>query len=176
MDTKSRIRISEDLKSLYMNTAKKLKGSDRRQFMASLVREWGIGGATFAEKELRWNRRTIRKGMQELTHGLNIADSFRLRGRQTIEHQLPNLRSDICDLVEPHSQTDPSFKSTKLYTRISAAKVRSLLMENKGYTDEQLPCAETIRCRLNEMGYKLRRVIKGKPKKKFPKPRLFSNK
>ena len=166
------IQLSNHLKSLYINTAKKLTGSDRRQFMAELVQGWGFGGATFAERELGWNRRTIRKGIEELTHGLSIADSFRLRGRKPIEHHLPNLLSDIRSVVEPHSQTDPSFKSTNLSTRISAAKVRSLLIEKKGYTDEQLPCQETIRSRLNKMGYKLRRVIKGKPKKK-PRNRSY---
>ena len=34
---KSVTEISEDLKSLYIETAKKLKGSDRRQFMAQVV-------------------------------------------------------------------------------------------------------------------------------------------
>lgn len=170
------IQLSDHLKSLYINTAKKLKGSDRRQFMAELVKGWGLGGATFAEQELGWNRRTIRKGMEELTHGISIADSFKLRGRKPVEHKLPNLISDIRSLVEPHSQTDPSFKSTNLYTRISAAKVHSLLIEEKGYTEEELPCTETIRSRLNQMGYKLKRVIKGKPKKKSPKPKLSLNK
>ena len=45
--------------------------------MANLVKEWGIGGATFAQRELGWNRRTIPKGMEELTYGISIADSFR---------------------------------------------------------------------------------------------------
>lgn len=170
------IQLSDNLKSLYINTAKKLKGSDRRQFMAELVKEWGLGGARFAEQELGWNRRTIRKGITELTNGISIADSFRLRGRKPIEHKLPNLLSDIRFLVEPHSQTDPSFKTTKLYTRISAAKIRSLLIEQKGYSPEELPCAETIRTRLNQMGYKLKRVIKGKPQKKFPKLKRSLNK
>jgi hypothetical protein len=38
---KSVTEISEDLKSLYIETAKKLKGSDRRQFMAQVVQ--GLG-------------------------------------------------------------------------------------------------------------------------------------
>ncbi|MEH1841107.1 MAG: hypothetical protein V7L20_20700 [Nostoc sp.] len=40
--------------------------------MAELVKGWGRGGATIAEQELGWNRRTIRKGMQELEHGMSI--------------------------------------------------------------------------------------------------------
>jgi hypothetical protein len=63
------IQLTDDLKSLYIKTAQKLKGSDRRQFMAEVVKGFGIGGQTLAERELGWNRRTIRKGMQELLSG-----------------------------------------------------------------------------------------------------------
>jgi hypothetical protein len=41
-------------------------------------------------------------------------------------------------------------------------------MEQKGYQDEELPSAETIRRRLNEMGYSLKRVVKAKPQKRIP--------
>ena len=124
MSPKSLMQLSDSLRSLYIKTAKKLKGSDRRQFMAEVVKGWGRGGATIAERELGWNRRTIRKGMQELEHGMAIADSFQLRGSKSIEHRLPNLLEDIRSIVEPQSQTDPSFKSTRLYIRLSAAQVR----------------------------------------------------
>jgi hypothetical protein len=70
MSPKSLIQLSDSLRALYIKTAKKLKGSDRRQFMAEVVKGWGRGGATIAERELGWNRRTIRKGMQELEHGM----------------------------------------------------------------------------------------------------------
>jgi DNA-binding protein Fis len=46
--------------------------------MAEVVKGWGRGGATIAERELGWNRRTIRKGMQELGYGISVADSFQL--------------------------------------------------------------------------------------------------
>lgn len=159
----SPIKLNNNLKSLYIKTAQKLKGSDRRQFMAEVVKSLGRGGQTTAEKELGWNRRTIRKGMQELEHGMSIADSFKLRGRKRTEENLPNLLSDIVSIVEPHSQTDPSFKSTKLYTRLSAAEVRHQLIELKNYLDEELPSQELIRQRLNQLGYGLKRVLKTKP-------------
>jgi hypothetical protein len=63
------IELTEDLKALYIKTAQKLKGSDRRQFMAEVVKNLGIGGQTFVEKEMGWNRRTVRKGMTELLSG-----------------------------------------------------------------------------------------------------------
>lgn len=90
MSSESPIQLTDSLKSLYIKTAQKLKGSDRRQFMAEVVKNFGFGGQTIAERELGWNRRTIRKGMQELEHGMSIADAFKLRGRKPTEERLPN--------------------------------------------------------------------------------------
>ena len=168
MSSESPIQLTDSLKSLYIKTAQKLKGSDRRQFMAEVVKNFGFGGQTIAERELGWNRRTIRKGMQELEHGMSIADAFKLRGRKPTEERLPNLVEDIRSIVEPQSQTDPSFKSSRLYTRLSAAEVGRQLITVKGYEDIDLPCAETIRKRLNQMGYGLKRVAKTKPRKQIP--------
>jgi hypothetical protein len=75
------------------------------------------------------------------------------------------LRSDIGDIVDPYSQADPTLKSKRLYTRLSAAEVRRQLIQQKGYRDEELPTAEVIRQRLNEMNYRLKRVVKAKPQK-----------
>jgi len=100
MTSESFIQLTDSLKSLYIKTAQKLKGSDRRQFMAEVVKSLGIGGQTLAERELGWNRRTIRKGMQELEHGISIQDAFKLRGRKRIENRLPNLLDDIRSVVD----------------------------------------------------------------------------
>ncbi|AFZ10978.1 Rhodopirellula transposase family protein (plasmid) [Oscillatoria nigro-viridis PCC 7112] len=116
MSLKSIMKLTEHAKSLYIETAKKLKGTDRRQFMASVVKDLGIGGQTLVERELGWNRRTIRKGMKELKSGEPIVDGFKRSGRKRVETKLPNLLKDITSLVDPHSQTDPSFKSTRLYS------------------------------------------------------------
>ncbi|GAB1540571.1 hypothetical protein NUACC21_32400 [Scytonema sp. NUACC21] len=58
--------------------------------------------------------------------------------------------------MDSQSQTDPSFKSQRLYTRLSASEVRKLLIEKFGYSDEELPTSETIRIKLNDLGYKQR--------------------
>ncbi|MFM7407777.1 MAG: ISAzo13 family transposase [Cuspidothrix sp.] len=162
------MQLTEDLKSLYIKTAKKLKGTDRRQFMAEVVKSMGVGGQVLAERELGWNRRTIRKGMQELESGQPFIDGFQRSGRKRVETKLPNLLADIKSLVDPHSQTDPSFKSVRLYTRMTASEVRRQLIEQFGYSDEELPSSETIRRRLNDLGYTLKRVLKTKPIKKIP--------
>jgi len=66
--------------------------------------------------------------------------------------------------------TDPSFKSQRLYTRLSAAEVRKQLIEKFNYNNEELPSEETIRTKLNNLGYRLKRVAKVLPQKKFQKP------
>lgn len=164
------MQMSEAEKLTYIETAKALNGSDRRLFMARVVQQLGPGGQRWAEAHLGWGRQTIRKGQHELKSGIRCQDAFSARGRKAAEVHLPQLRRDIHALVDEYSQTDPSFQTTRRYTRLSAAQVRQHLMEEKGYTDEELPTAETIRVKLNAWGYALRPVQKSRPQKKFPKP------
>jgi hypothetical protein len=44
---------------------------------------------------------------------------------------LPDLLTDIKAIAEAASQTDPTFKTTRLYIRLSAAAVRKQLSEKK---------------------------------------------
>jgi hypothetical protein len=130
----------------------------------------GVGGQRLAESELGWNRGTIRKGMKELTSGVTCIDNMSAKGRYKAELHLPNLLEDIKNLVDSQSQTDPTFKSQRLYTRLCATEVRKQLIEKYDYRNEDLPTSETIRLKLNLLGYNLRRVAKVQPQKKFPKP------
>lgn len=163
------IQLTDTLKTLLKETAEQLKGAARRKFMATTVVGLGEGGQSLAERELGWNRVTISKGIKELRSGISCVDNYQGRGRKKAEEKLPNLLEDIKKLVDSQSQIDPSFKSQRLYTRLSAALVRNQLIEKFGYTDEELPSAETIRVKLNDLGYNLKRVAKVKPQKKFPK-------
>lgn len=162
--------LSEADKATYIETARLLKGSDRRQFMARVVKSLGKGGQRRAAAELGWGRQTIRKGMHELERGIRCQDAYGARGRKPAEAHLPHLLDDIRALVDGQSQTDPSFATTRLYTRLSAAQVRQQLIAQKGYTDAQLPSEETIRVKLNHLGYHLRPVRKSQPQKKSRKP------
>ena len=74
---------------------------------------------------------------------------------------------DIKNLVDSQSQTDPKFKTNRLYTRLTAAFIRSQLSAEKGYRTEELPSQETIRNRLNQLGYYPSKVGKTKPQKKL---------
>jgi Rhodopirellula transposase DDE domain len=164
------MELEEDVKELLRETAKDLKGSARRLFTARTVRVLGEGGQCLAERELGWNRGTIRKGEHELESGIRCLDAFPQRGRKRSEEHLPNLLKEITSIVDAESQADPQFRTNRLYTRLTATEVRRQLMAKFGYTDDELPTAETIANRLNELGYSLKKVAKTQPQKKSQKP------
>ena len=162
--------LTDSLKALLIETARTLKGSARRVFMARTVKELGPGGQRRAERALGWNRATIRKGARELASGFAIVDAFALRGRKRAEEHLPHLLADLRAIVDGQSQADPRFRTNRLYTRLTAAEVRRQLIAQKGYTDEELPTVQTIGAKLNALGYTLRAVAKTQPQKRSPRP------
>ena len=164
------IELNEAFKMTLIETAKDLHGAERRLFMARTVRAMGEGGQRRAEEELGWNRVTIRKGMHELTSSVTCCDNFSARGRLLAEERLPNLLIDIKDIVTSQSQSDPRFRTLRLYTRLTAEEVRRQLIATKGYSDGELPKPRTIRSKLNDLGFHLTKVLKCLPKKRSSRP------
>ncbi len=105
-----------------------------------------------------------------MEHGIACVDGFKLRGRKRSEDHLPNLLIDITAIVDGQSQVDPQFRTTRLYTRLTATEVRRQLIAKFGYTDEELPTAETIGTKLNMLGYYPKKVAKSHPQKNSPRP------
>jgi hypothetical protein len=162
------MELTETRKTWLIETAKALRGSERRMFMARSVKELGRGGQRLAERELGWHRGTIRKGRRELESGVVHKDNFSARGRKLAEDHLPNLLEDIREIVDSQSQTDPRFRTQRLYCRLSAREVRHQLMVQKGYSDSELPSEQTINSKMNKLGYYGRKVAKTQPKKNSP--------
>jgi len=160
-------QLSAEFKTALKYAADKLSGAARRIFMAQMVKAAGRGGQRWAERELDWNRGTIRKGQHELGSGLECLDAFKLRGRKSAEEHLPKLLDDIEDIVSPHSQVDPTFKTTRLYTRLTAQEIRKQLIKQKHYSDKALPSVRTLNTKLNALDYRLKRVAKSQPIKKI---------
>jgi hypothetical protein len=90
-------------------------------------------------------------------------------GRPKYVDKIAGLQNDIRSLVDPNSQTHPTFETAFRYTRMTAKAVIEALVQEKGYKKEELPALSTMRELLGKMGYRLRCVQKTKPKKKFPK-------
>src|SRR3954447_13332045 len=104
------MELTDGFKANIVETAKTLRGPQRRLFMARTVQSLGEGGQRRAEAEFGWNRVTIRKGMHELTSGIACCDAYSLRGRLRAEDHLPNLLIDIKNIVTSQSQADPRFR------------------------------------------------------------------
>ena len=117
-----------------------------------------------------FGRQTVELGMNEKRTGLICHGNYAPCGKKKAEEASPQLEEDIRNLVDPESQADPQLRNTFAYTRITARAVRRKLIQEKGWQDDQLPKERTICNMLNRMGYKLRKVQKTRPEKKFRKP------
>ena len=162
------MELTDSLTTLFMETAHSLKGSARRLFMARTVKELGLGGQRCAERELGWHRGTRRKGTHALQSGFTCLDAFSARGRKRAEDHLATLLPDIQAIVASQSPADPPLRTTRLYTRLSAAEVRRQLIARQGYTPEEWPTVQTITTKLNSLGYFPKKVTKSQPQKNPP--------
>jgi len=151
--------------ALIRSAARRLKGHQRRLFLAEVATQLCEGSARQAERRFGWGRETVEKGLREARGGIRCLENFAAKGRQRSEAKNPQLAADIRAIVEPHTQADPELKSSRRYTNLSAAEVRRALID-KGYDAQQLPRERTMRDILNRMNYRLKRIRKGKPLKK----------
>ena len=161
--------LSEKVKLIIKNAAKKMELAKRREYIATVTLEFFDGNARKAEREFGRGRNTIQKGIREMAAGIKCAGSYAERGRRRTEDKNPQLSEDIKNLVDPRSQADPKFQTAFACTRITAKAVRDELIEKKGYADEDLPCENTIGNMLSRLEYRLKRIQKTKPEKKFLK-------
>lgn len=136
--------------------------------MARVVRTLGKGGQRFAERILGWNRGTMRKGLRELESG-HISDKrLGSSGRRRIKEKPLRIKRDICSIPDATGQTDPTFRSTRIYTPVAAKQVRRRLIEQCGYRAKELPCVRTISSKIAVYGFRPQKVKKCRPIKKIP--------
>src|SRR3712207_269973 len=146
--------------------AKRLTGYQRRLFQAQVCLTLCDGNPRLAERRFGWGRHTVTKGMHEYQSGVRCLENFQTRGARRSEEKNPQLAADIRAIVEPQTYVDPELRSSRRYSNLSAAEVLSALTTTKGYRAGDLPSERAMRDILNRMGYRLKRVQKGKPLKK----------
>jgi hypothetical protein len=156
---------AQPVEALLRSAARRLKGHQRRLFLAEVANQLCGGNPRTAERRFGWGRDTVAKGLHEARQGMRCLENFAARGRQRSEDKNPQLAADIRAIVEPHTQADPELKSSRRYTNLSAAEVRQALLDH-GYAAADLPKERTLRDVLNRMNYRLKRIQKGKPLKK----------
>ena len=140
----------------------------RRRAVAAFAISHGHGGQKLAAELSGMSLKTIRKGCLEIETGLSIPDDLSSRGRKCAEYHLPNLLDDIAEIIMPHTLTDPTFQTPRIYTPLTARHVRERLICEFNYPDRLLPTVRTIRTKMNEMGFRPMTVRKSKPLKKLP--------
>jgi hypothetical protein len=161
--------------ALIRSGARRLTGYQRRAFQAEVAIELCGGNARQAERRFGWGRETVQTGLHERRTGLRCVEDFVARGRQRVEDKDQRLAADIREIVEPHSYADPSLKSTRRYSNLSAAEVRQALIK-KGHPEADLPAERTMRDILNRMNFRLKRIRKGLPLKKVEQTdAIFAN-
>jgi hypothetical protein len=146
--------------------ARRLTGHQRRLFQAQVCLALCDGNPRQAEYRFGWGRHTVQKGLHEYQSGVRCLENFQAHGRRRTEDQNPQLAQDIRGIVEPQTYADPELRSSRRYSNLSAAEVLTALTTTRGYQADDLPSERTMRDILNRMGYRLKRVQKGKPLKK----------
>jgi Rhodopirellula transposase DDE domain len=144
----------------------RLTGHQRRLFQAQVCLTLCNGNPRLAERRFGWGRNTVAKGLGEYRSGIHCLENFQTRGARRSEDKNPQLAADIRAIVEPQTYADPELRSSRCYSNLSAAEVLSALRAAKGYAEGALPRERAMRDILNRMGYRLKRVQKGKPLKK----------
>jgi hypothetical protein len=146
--------------------AQRLTGYQRRLFQAQVCLTLCDGNPRRAERRFGWGRHTVAKGLRELQSGAPCPDRPGARGAPRSEEKNPQLAADIRAIVEPHTYADPELRSPRRYSNLAAAEVLAALRADKGYPEDDLPSERAMRDILNRLGYRLKRVQKGRPLKK----------
>ena len=158
--------LSPATRELIVRTAASFpQGSARRHFMADTLTTLQLGQRQAAQL-FGWGRDTLRKALHERRTGITCRDDTSRRGRKPAEQHLPHLLEDIQAIVKDHVQTDPTFRSTRLYCRLTAKEVRRQLVQRKGYDAKAVPSRQTLTLKLNALGFCLRKVARSRPQKK----------
>lgn len=133
-------QLPDNFITIIKNTANKLSGPHRRRYLAEITIEFFNGNARKAERVFGWGRKTIEKGMKELKTGIICVDNYSARGNKKTEEKNPHLVSDIDSVL---SSVEKSVRKER-NSRVAAKMIRSALVREKGYMEEQLPCEKTI--------------------------------
>jgi Rhodopirellula transposase DDE domain len=168
--------LRERYDAMLQAAAKRLRGHQRRLFLAEVTLSLCDGNTRQSERRFGWGRDTIAKGLQELRQGIRCVENFAARGRPRWEEEDPRRAQDIRAIVEPFTQADPELKSERRYTNLTAKELRQQLHGKRGYAEKDLPRERSLRDILNRMGYRLKRIQKAKPLKKTPQTdAIFAN-
>ncbi len=74
--------IPEAVKVILEETAKKLSGAKRREYIAMITNELLDGNARKAERVFGWGRTTVKNGIRELATEIKCIENYSARGNK----------------------------------------------------------------------------------------------
>ncbi|BAQ64070.1 mobile element protein [Geminocystis sp. NIES-3709] len=145
-------------------------GAYRRSFQAQMCLKYCRGSARKAERTWGWGRENVQLGLEEERTGIICLGAQSMSsGMKKWEQKCPDVAIVLREIAEAHCQQEPSFKTSIAYTRLTASEAIAQLKQ-RGFSEEEIPVASTMATILNRMGYRLRKIVKAKPQKKFQRP------
>src|ERR1035437_4893459 len=145
----------------------------RRRAMGDVTIALLNGKPRVAEDVFGGSRRSVELGIHEYQTGIVCVNDITARGKPKTEDKHPKLLAEIQTIMEPHSESESSLRTTLLYTNMTAKTVHAALVQ-KGWSEQSLPSVRTISNLLNRQDYRLRTVAKAKVEKKQTRPMPYS--
>jgi hypothetical protein len=137
----------------------------RRSFQAEMTLKYCDGIARLAESRFGWGRESVALGLAENRTGIRcIGAQSGYSGAKRWEDKHPAAATILRQLAEAESQQEPTFQSSIAYTRLTTKSALQGLRE-AGVDPAILPSPNGMGLILNRLGYRLRKVVKAKPKK-----------
>ena len=167
--TLERNGVSTEMVNLIGRLIDLIEWPARRRAMGDVTMALLDGKQRVAEDVFGWNRRAVELGIHEFTTGIACINDITARGKPKTEDKHPKLLTEIQTIMEPHSESESSLRTTLLYTNMTAKSVHEALVQT-GCSEDDLPCVRTISNLLNRQDYRLRTVAKSKVQKKPTKP------
>ena len=120
----------------------------RRRAMGDVTMTLLDGKRRVAEDVFGWNRGAVELGVHECQTGIACVSDITARAKPKTEDKYPKLLAEIQAIMEPHSESESSLRTTLLYTNMTAKTVREALVQ-KGWPEQTLPSVRTISNLLN---------------------------
>ena len=105
------------------------------------------GKQRVAESVFGWNRRAIEVGIHEYQTGITCINDISTRVKPKTEDKHPELLAEIQTIMDPHSESQSSLRTTLLYTHMTAKTVHEALVQ-KGWPTQSLRMWGPVRTRM----------------------------
>ncbi len=148
--------LTEEFIFTLKEASKRLKGANKRGFVAQVTNKYLEGSSRKAESKFGWNRNMVALGLKELESGIVCLPDYSKRCNQKTENIYPDLVKEIEEIIENDVQTDPKFQTNKKYCKITAKEVCEQLSQKEKYSSFTFKI-RSMNNILNRLGYSLKK-------------------